>query len=121
MSLVVAAVGVLIVVVGFVVFVAPERLKRILEALEGRDRYYAIAVLRIAVGVIFVVSASEARVPAVVRLLGVVFIAAGILIPLLGAARVRAWAAWWLERGGGFIRAWALVAILLGTVILWAA
>jgi hypothetical protein len=71
------------------------------------------------VGGILVVAAPATRLPAFVRGLGVLLIAAGVSIPLLGEARVDRMAAWWLRQTDGMLRAWGALAAILGAVVAW--
>jgi len=62
---------------------------------------------------------SETRSPLFVRMVGVLFILAGLGVPLMGAARIQRLVSWWLERSDATLRLWALFAIAFGAAILW--
>jgi hypothetical protein len=120
MSLVVVTIGALIVVIGIAILLAPEILKKILVRLLETDRFYVIAILRIVIGVLFLLAAGSTRFPMFITIMGFFFILAGVLIPVIGSGRLKAFASWWLERGNAVIRLWALIAIALGAAFVWA-
>ncbi len=55
-----------------------------------------------------------------VTVVGVLMIMAGLAIPLLGKARLKALVAWWLLKPDSIIRVPALIAIALGAGLVWA-
>jgi hypothetical protein len=77
--------------------------------------------LRIVLGLLLVAGAWRTRLPAVVLVLGVITLLSGLLAPLLGYHRLRAFAAWWASRPASLIRIWALLALALGLALLYAA
>jgi len=52
--------------------------------------------------------------------LGLLLISSGVALPVVGFERIKKWSAWWLEKPGGAIRGWSLLAILLGALLVWA-
>ena len=120
MSIIVLVVGALIVAMGMAALVAPSTLKRLLHHLTKADRFYVVAVLRFAIGAIFLLAARSTRLPIFVTVVGAVSIAAGVLIPILGAARLKAIVDWWLARGDIVLRLWGLVACAFGLLLVWA-
>jgi hypothetical protein len=117
----VALIGFLILAIGFSVIASPAILRGILHRfLESRWLYW-VSGLRVLVGGILVIAASATRMPGFVRAFGVLLIAAGVSIPLLGEQRVDRMAEWWLRQSDGMLRGWGLLAAILGTLVLWAA
>ena len=120
MSSLVVPIGVLLLGVGLAVMLSPVALRGLLhQFLEFRWVYW-VSGLRVLVGGILVATAPATRLPTFVRGLGVVLIAAGASIPLLGEAHVDRMAAWWLRQTDGMLRAWGTLAAILGAVIAWA-
>ncbi|MBS1214963.1 MAG: hypothetical protein H6R26_3580 [Proteobacteria bacterium] len=119
MSSLVVLIGVLLLGIGLGVMLSPAVLRSLLhQFLEFRWVHW-ISGLRVLVGGILVVAAPATRLPAFVRGLGVLLIAAGVSIPLLGEARVDRMAAWWLRQTDGMLRAWGALAAILGAVVAW--
>lgn len=80
-----------------------------------------MAGIRILTGVVFLLAAPDTRMPTLIRVLGGLFILAGVTIPLLGAEQIDKLAGWWLARSDNVLRFWALVAMVFGGLIVWAA
>jgi hypothetical protein len=120
MSSLVALIGFLILVLGLAVAVLPAALREILHRfLESRWLYWVSGV-RVLVGAILVIAASSTAFPGFVRALGVIFIVAGVSIPLLGEERVDRIAEWWLRQSDWMLRAWGVLASVLGALVAWA-
>lgn len=117
MAIVVVLVGALIALLGLAVIIAPSTLKKALWALIESDRFYLVAIARVVLGVLFLLAAGQSNSPIFVTVVGVVMILAGVLIPVLGKTRVRAFAEWWLKRGDGMLRIWGVLALLFGIVL----
>ena len=112
--------GVMIVAMGLAALMAPGTLKRLLRHLTEAGRFYIVAVLRFVIGVLFLLAAGSTRLPIFVTAVGVLSIAAGLLMPVLGAARLKAIVDWWLARGDIVLRLWGLVACAFGLLLVWA-
>ena len=121
MSNLVLAIGLIIIVIGLAVLVKPARLKDRLYILLEKDWFRMVAVLRVTLGVLFLFAAGGTRSPIFVSVMGILFISAGVLIPILGPTRLRSLAHWWLKRRDLVLRLWALVALALGVVLVWVA
>ena len=113
LSLGVAALGVLGVI-------SPPRLLRVIRRFESRAGLYAAAAFRVVLGGALVLAAPASRAPEVVRLLGLIIIAAGLLTPLFGVERLRRILDWWSRRGAAFMRVWAGVALAVGLLLAYA-
>jgi uncharacterized membrane protein HdeD (DUF308 family) len=119
LSAVVVIVGLLILGIGIVILISPAKLKRTLHIFLQRQWWHFVTVIRILIGILFVMAASETRAPSFVRVIGIMFILAGVAIPLVGFARIERLANWWLQRSDGILRLWALVASAFGAAVLW--
>jgi hypothetical protein len=120
MPFIVALIGSLFFAIGFLVLLNPTKFKWFLTTLTSR-RVLAASVFRILIGIIFLFSAPETRAPLFIRVLGLLFILGGLLVPVLGLSRSEAFAAWWVKRSNAALRLWASFAMLLGGAIFWAA
>jgi len=75
----------------------------------------------VVLGVIFLLGASRCRVPAIIYGIGILALAAALLLALLGEPRVDALITWWAQQPALAIRAWCALAALPGVLILYAA
>ncbi len=119
MSSVVIIVGFFILGISIAILISPVKLKRVLHIFLQKQWWRFAAVIRILIGILFVVAASETRAPSFVLAVGIMFILAGVAIPLMGSARIERLVNWWLESSDGTLRLWALVAAAFGAVVLW--
>jgi len=115
--IIVLAIGLIIIVTGLAVLVKPARLKDLLYILLEKDWFRMVATLRVIIGALFLFAAGGTRSPIFVSVMGVLFILAGVLIPILGPARLRSLTSWWMKRRDLVLRLWALVALALGGVL----
>ena len=121
MTFVVPVIGYLVIAIGVIVLAVPGRFKGLLDRLVTTKKLYIAVLLRVVFGVLFLLAAAETRWPMFVTIMGVFFIFAGVLVPQLGKARIKALAQWWIDRGNTVIRLWALIAMALGAVTVYAA
>ena len=104
-------------VIGLAVVISTAAFRLFLRRfLESRWLYWASGV-RVLVGSILVIAASSTGFPGFVRALGVILVAAGVSIPLLGEERVARMAEWWLQQSDLVLRGWGVVAAVLGAVV----
>ena len=119
MAVIVLIVGLIVLGMGILVLISPASLKRMLHIFLAKQWWYFVTGIRILVGILFILVASETRSPLFVRMVGVLFILAGLVVPLMGTARIQRLVSWWLERSDATLRLWALFSIAFGAAILW--
>ena len=119
MSVVVLIVGLFVLGMAAAVLNSPERLKKMLRVFLERQALGLAAGIRIFVGILFLLAASDTRAPSFITAMGVFFILAGVAIPFIGSARIGRLATWWLERPDWVLRVWAVAAGTLGGVFVW--
>ena len=120
MLTIVLIIGILILLVGIAVMLQPGSLRKLLHNFLKREWLIPATLIRVVAGIIFLLAAPGSRSPILLQILGVVFVLAGVAIPLLGKMKIEALANWWLARPDTMLRAWAGVAALFGIVIIWA-
>jgi hypothetical protein len=111
--------GGLLILAGAISFAVPGLrlvLERSMMTPTGLD---AIAVLRIAIGLGFVLAAPASRTPWVIRVFGLIVIVAGLSTPWFGVARARALVNWLANTGPLLIRLDAVVAMAIGGFIVY--
>src|SRR5258708_30537938 len=92
------------VAIGLVGVVAPPMILEFGRSLLTPAAIYAVAALRIGIGVVLVLVASVSRLAAVLRIVGIVIIIAGVLTLFLGVEHSRAILDWWSNQGSSFMR-----------------
>src|SRR5438876_555530 len=109
-----------IMLVGMVGVFSPDSLLRIGRNVATPGGLYAIAVLRIVIGLVLVLVAPISRAPRGLRALGVIVVLAGLATPLFGVERTRAVLDWEAEQGTALVRLGAVLALALGGFVAFA-
>ena len=120
MAAIVLVMGLFIAALGGLGMAAPERLLGVLQRARNPSGLYAIAGLRLILGVALLWVASASKAPDVMRVFGVIALIAGIATPLVGLERFGKLVDWWQGLGNTVIRIWAVAPIALGLYLVWA-
>ena len=120
MALIAALFGFLIVALGALGVVSPQRLLALVERSQSERGLYAVAAIRVVMGVVLFLAAAGSRAPAFLRILGVIAVLAGVVTPFFGIERVQAVLSWWSLRAPVVLRSWCLAVVLLGAAIILA-
>jgi hypothetical protein len=102
---------------GSICFAAPHVLLSLGRSVMTPGGLYAIAALRVALGLSFVLAARASRAPRTLRVLGIIVIIAGLTTPWFGVARARLVLDW--LAGAGFMRLAAGVAMAIGGFLVY--
>ena len=81
---------------------------------------YVVAIVRLAIGVIFFLAASGSRAPRAMRVIGVMICVVGVALAWLTVERGDALSEWWSIHGLGFVRWGSVFAFGLGAFIAYA-
>jgi hypothetical protein len=120
MTWIVALVGLLILAGGLLMLTVPNAIRASLQMFIDRRLMPVASLVRVVLGILFVLAAPSTRLPIFVWAMGLLAIVAGVLMPIVGFRKVEGWATWWLKKSDGVIRRWSLLAILLGALLAWA-
>lgn len=118
---IVLIIGVVIAVIGVVGVLVPASFRSLINAFRSRSMLYVAAVIRIAIGIVLILAAPECLFPLGIRVLGILAIVAGAVLPFLKQSVVDALFDWMAQMSSGVIRSWALVAVVLGGFLIYAA
>lgn len=120
MAIVVPVLGVVIALIGLMGLANPRSLIALVQRWRSPGRFWFAAVIRVVLGVVFLVVAPDCRAPLVVRLVGLVSIVAAVAILISGRVRLDAFLEWWLRRPPKLLRLWAAAAIAFGALLIYA-
>ena len=84
---------------------------------QQRWGIYLAAGGRIVLGIILITIADVTRAPGVFQAFGWFVILAGVLIPVIGQARIEGLANWFLDKGPRFMRIWLAFGVAFGLLI----
>jgi len=107
--------------VGIGGLISPERgteIRRLYFATPGR--LYAAGAVRVAMGLVVMLSAAASRAPRTLRALGAVMCMQGLTATLLGADHARAIMEWETMQGTALLRVGAAVALVAGVFLAFA-
>jgi len=112
-------IGALVIVVSAIGFAVPDLKLALERSTMTSSGLYAIAVLRIAIGLVFVFAAPASRAPRTLRVLGLVVIIAGLTTPWFGVTRAQAILNWVASAGPWVMRLDACVGMATGGCLVY--
>lgn len=121
MTILVAVLGVLIVLLGLVGLVQPDRFRALFTSMESRTRFILAIGIRLAMAGLLWWLADDLRHPHVIRVLALIALLAAIALAIMGSARLDRLIAWWLSRSDGLLRVSALFAAVFGAFLVYVA
>jgi uncharacterized membrane protein HdeD (DUF308 family) len=121
MILLVKLIGMLMACMGFINILNPALMKKMISFWRRGKRIYAGGLLRILFGVIFLWSSSQARLQAVIYVLGILMLLAGVLLFILGLEKVKRMLDWWDKKPSSILRLVALLVLIIGVLVIYSA
>jgi hypothetical protein len=106
--------------VGVAGILAPDSLMTIGRYVVTPVGLYAIAALRVAIGIVLMLVAPISRVPRTLRVAGAVVLVAGLATPLFGVERTRAILDWEATQGTVLLRVVAGLVLVIGGFLAFA-
>jgi hypothetical protein len=112
-------IGALVILASAISLAAPDLRLSVERSLITPAGLYAIAALRITIGLVFVLAAPASRAPRTLRVLGLIVIIAGLMTPWFGVARARAVLDWLASAGPLPMRLDASVGMAIGGFLVY--
>jgi hypothetical protein len=112
-------IGALVILASAISFAVPDLRLSLERSVMTPTGLYAIAALRIAIGLVFVFAAPESLAPRTLRVLGLVVIIAGLTTPWFGVTRARATLNWVASAGPLLMRLDACVGMAMGGFLVY--
>ena len=119
MRLVGLGIGALVILASAIGIAAPELRLSLERSAFTPVGLYAIAAMRMVIGLFFVFAATASRAPRTVRALGFIVIIAGLMTPVFGATRAQAVLGWLANAGPVLMRLDAGVGLALGAFLVY--
>jgi hypothetical protein len=113
------AIGALVILASAITFAVPDLRLSFEGAVMTPAGLYAIAAVRIAIGLVFMVAAPASKAPRILRVLGAMVIIAGLVTPWFGVARAQEVLNWFASAGPLMMRLDAIVGLALGSFLVW--
>jgi hypothetical protein len=113
-------IGLLILAQGLMGLAAPDAFVELVSWFQTPPVIYLAAVIRVMFGAVLVLAAAASRAPTFLRGLGALIVIGGALTPFIGVQFADVILGWWSEGGTTLVRSWAVGALVLGTLIVYA-
>ncbi len=113
-------IGALTAVWGICILFQPVWMRQLMTLLNKGRLVYAAASVKIVIGVVFLILATQCRVPKLIIALGILTAGGSILFCMIPFGKIRAYMNWWIARPLWLYRLWALAAFLFGGLIIYA-
>lgn len=121
MTLLVAAFGVPIFLLGIVGLMQPDRFRSYLGEMDSQLRFVLAIAIRVFMGALLWWLAEDLRHTPVMRVLAAIAIFAAVGILIMGRERLDKLVNWWLSLSDGLLRVSALFAALFGAYLVYVA
>ena len=121
MEIVVRIAGILIVFIGIVYLLKPDVLKRLMEFIKKGKRVYFAGVIRFALAIIFLLGAGGCDQKWIIAAFGILFLISGLLIFILGPEKIRLMLDWYQNQTIILFRIIAVIVLVCGAIIVYAA
>ena len=99
----------------------PECLKKLAEFVKKGKNIYAIGVLRMSIAILFFLAATSSRWPMIIFILGLVFLLSALAIFMLGPKKLKKYFVWYLSQSILVLRFLAVLILVIGLLIVFAA
>jgi hypothetical protein len=120
MRFVALAFAAFVTVVGIFGVFAPARLLATSHIFATPIGLAVTTAVRLIFGAVLFFVAPDSRAPEALHVIGGLVFVFGLITPFIGVTRSRRWLDWWSARGPNFMRAWAAVAIVFGSFLVYA-
>jgi len=119
MQMLIRIIGILIILVGVVFLLRAELFREVLNFFKGGKRVYIAGVLRMVLAVLFLVGATQCRIPKGIIVIGVLVLLSSFMIFTLKLDKLKAMIEWWQKRSSIILRIIALIAVAFGALIVY--
>ena len=114
-------VGLIILLLGVAILIKPLLTKKIFHFIAKGRRIYLVGILRIVLGVLFLIGALNCDIPWLIILVGILSCASGLTIFIMKFEKLKAILNWFDQKPPSFVRLMAILALLIGAMITYAA
>lgn len=121
MAEIVAITGILVAAYCAVLVIRPARGLQWVISMESRRRFSLAIAIRVGFGVLFVIAAPDCSRPQIIRVLGLIALAAAGVIALMGRGRLDGFVEWLAAKPPPFFSVWLATGVAFGLLIVWAA
>jgi hypothetical protein len=117
LAVIVSLIGLAVAAIGLLGVAAPATLIDLLARWRVLTRLPVTLCLRVAFGILFLVAASNCRLPDLVRLVGILELFGATVLVAAGPKRLESFVTWWLQQSPAFVRYWCAGALAFGILL----
>jgi len=121
MAMLIRLLGAVVVVMGLIFGIKPEIFQKYVKFWNSRKRIVIGGIISFLFGVVFLLSASRCRVPAVITILGIWAIIKGIILFVLKERRLSTYLEWWSKKPLSVMRLIGIISLAFGILVIWCA
>jgi hypothetical protein len=121
MDIAVKIIGIFFIIISIPMLLRPDIFRGLMDFFKKGNRIYFVALLRFALGIVFLLAARECGVIWVIVLFGILFLISGLSIFILGAKRTTAFIEWWQKQSSVIYRLAGVVVLAFGGIIIYSA
>lgn len=121
MDKVILVIGLVIIAEGISVIIKPQWILKVAKLFTKGPFIYLPGLLRIALGVVFLMAFRECKIWWLILTLGIITIASGVLLVVIKPKKLRSIIEWWTKRSMFTLRIMGLLAVAGGGVIAYGA
>jgi len=116
----VLGVGIFIILAAIWLIIKPQICAKVMGFLVRGRMVYLVGILRLAIGLLLLISARECEHTRVVIALGILFLISGASVFIIRLDKIKTTLNWFSKRSTTMIRLIALLPLAIGAVIIWA-
>lgn len=113
-------IGAIMALGGVAMVLKPDWMKRTMDFFTARHRFQAAAVLKLIIGVVFLVLATQSRMPWVIILIGILIAVGNLWALLINPDTARNFMLWWQKKPFWVYRLWGIMGVIFGGIIIYA-
>ncbi len=117
MKFLVLLVGIFIIGICMTYFVFPRLIEDLIQWVGEKRNLLYMAATRLVLGIILLLGADTTNYPTAIWWLGILFVAAGLLLLFFPADAIKRITAVWLDRPIAVIRAWVMIPLAIGIFV----
>jgi len=121
MHLIIKIIGIVFVLLAILFFSKPDIMKTLMHFFKRSNRIYLAAAARLILATIFLTAARECNITWIITSFGLLFILSALLIIILGPAKTRPILEWYEKQPVGLLQILAILLLVIGAVIIYAA
>jgi len=121
MDTVIKIIGVIIVSIAIVFLVKPQVMSHLIGFFRKGSRVYFAGLVRLALAVVFLLAARECDITWVILVFGLLFLISGLLVFMLGPAKIGPLLDWYQKQPLLLTRVVAAIILAIGAIIIYSA